>query len=205
MSDDDRQAPPPAAPAPPEAGDPPARRGDLEGGLRFLHVLGMQARITGDETSVRLEALVQELAARSLIDLRRLDARREALKQAEGGPPGTYVQVAPAIDKYTLTDLPDIDCAARLPLCKARCCSFTFPLSFQDLDERVVRWDYAQPYHIARGPSGYCVHNDGEHHCTVYSQRPAVCRTYDCRQDKRVWIDFEARIPAPFEPPGEGG
>jgi hypothetical protein len=26
---------------------------------------------------------------------------------------------------------------------------------------------------------------------------------YDCRQDKRVWIDFEARIPAPMPtPPG---
>jgi hypothetical protein len=31
----------------------------------------------------------------------------------------------------------------------------------------------------------------------VYAQRPGACRAYDCRHDPRVWIDFEARIPAP--------
>jgi hypothetical protein len=25
-----------------------------------------------------------------------------------------------------------------------------------------------------------------------------VCRSYDCRTDKRIWIDFENRIPAPW-------
>jgi hypothetical protein len=33
--------------------------------------------------------------------------------------------------------------------------------------------------------------------CTVYAQRPGACRAYDCRHDPRVWIDFDARIPAP--------
>jgi hypothetical protein len=31
----------------------------------------------------------------------------------------------------------------------------------------------------------------------VYEHRPAICRTYDCRKDPRIWIDFEKRIPAP--------
>jgi hypothetical protein len=30
-----------------------------------------------------------------------------------------------------------------------------------------------------------------------------VCRKYDCRHDQRIWIDFEARIPAPL--PDTGG
>ena len=34
--------------------------------------------------------------------------------------------------------------------------------------------------------------------CTAYDYRPSTCRTYDCREDRRVWIDFEARIPAPL-------
>jgi len=96
-----------------------------------------------------------------------------------------------------LTDLPEIDCDARLPLCRARCCTLTFPFSFQDLDERVLRWDYGRPYQIGRRSDGYCIHNEaGSCRCTVYAQRPAVCRTYDCRNDKRIWLDFEKRLPA---------
>jgi hypothetical protein len=36
--------------------------------------------------------------------------------------------------------------------------------------------------------------------CTVYDDRPGTCREYDCREDKRVWIDYEKRIPAPLAP-----
>ncbi len=50
--------------ASPAASEATVGRTDLEAGLRFLHVLGMQGRIATDETSQRLEALVQELAAR---------------------------------------------------------------------------------------------------------------------------------------------
>jgi hypothetical protein len=24
-----------------------------------------------------------------------------------------------------------------------------------------------------------------------------MCRGYDCREDRRIWLDFEKRIPAP--------
>lgn len=63
----------------------------------------------------------------------------------------------------------------------------------------MVRWDYGQPYLIRqRASDGYCVHNDPQSHgCTVHAHRPRVCRGYDCRQDKRIWIDYEQRIPAP--------
>jgi Fe-S-cluster containining protein len=104
-------------------------------------------------------------------------------------------------DKYALTDIPEIDCAARFPLCRARCCGFGFALSFQDLNERIVEWDYGMPYHIRQGEHGFCVHCDrASGRCTVYAHRPAVCRNYDCRNDARIWKDFEARIPA--EPDG---
>ena len=33
---------------------------------------------------------------------------------------------------------------------------------------------------LQRRPDGACVHL-GERGCTVYEQRPAVCRTFDCR------------------------
>jgi Fe-S-cluster containining protein len=140
--------------------------------------------------------------SRGVVDLRALDERRARLREreAERARAQAFVQVAPAVDKYALADLPQIDCASRIPLCHGRCCRLVFPLSFQDLDERVVQWDYSRPYQIRRREDGYCTHSDEETRgCRVYENRPAICRTYDCRNDKRIWEDFEKRIPAPLE------
>ena len=98
------------------------------------------------------------------------------------------------------TESPPIPCAELIPLCQARCCRLTFALSTEDLDEGVIRWDYGQPYLIRQRTSdGYCVHNDPDGRgCTVHAHRPRVCRSYDCRKDARVWIDYAQRIPAPL-------
>jgi hypothetical protein len=180
---------------------------DLDSGLRFLHVMGMQTRFDLTDQTVRYDALLEELVSRGLIDLRSLDARRERARsrEAERNQEKAHVQVAASVDKYALENLPDVDCKALHPICKGRCCTLSFPLSFQDLDERVIRWDYGRPYVIAQRPSdGYCTHScETTRACTVYENRPAICRSYDCRDDKRIWLDFEKRIPAPF-PPGSG-
>jgi Fe-S-cluster containining protein len=129
-----------------------------------------------------------------------LEERQERIRkrEQERSKQQLMVSVAPAIDKYKMTDLPDIDCAARLHLCRGRCCMLTFPLSFQDLDEGVVKWEYQRPYLIKhRHDDGYCVHNV-EGSCGVYEHRPAICRSYTCKNDKRIWTDFERRIPAPW-------
>jgi len=102
-----------------------------------------------------------------------------------------------APDKYAIPAdvLPEIDCENRVELCHAACCALRFPLSKQDLDEGIVRWDYGLPYQNRVGPDSYCVHHDRKSlRCTVYENRPSVCRTYDCRQDKRIWLDFEQRV-----------
>jgi hypothetical protein len=178
-------------------------RKDLEEGLRFLHIMGMQTKHDVFEASVRVFALIEELLARGQIDLRSLEQRSERLKERENERMQklAHVNVGPAVDKYALKDLPQIDCDARIPLCKGRCCKLTFALSFQDLDEGVVKWEYNRPYHIRhREADGYCVHSHEETRgCTVYTKRPSICRTYDCRNDKRIWIDFDKRIPAPDE------
>ena len=76
----------------------------------------------------------------------------------------------------------------------------TFPLSPQDLDERSVEWDYSAPYAIRKGTDGYCVHScPTTRRCLVYEHRPAICRTYSCREDERIWDDFERRISASDE------
>lgn len=162
--------------------------------------MGMQTKHDVIDVTSRLFALIEELVASGQLDLRSFDERRLRLQKREEArvQERAYVQVADAVDKGKLEDLPQIDCESRISLCKARCCRLVFPLSFQDLDEGIVQWDYSSPYQIRRKPDGYCVHYDsGSGRCLVYANRPAACRAYDCRNDKRIWIDFERRIPAP--------
>jgi Fe-S-cluster containining protein len=94
----------------------------------------------------------------------------------------------------------EIDCQSLVHLCKARCCTFAVELSKEDVEEGKLLWELDQPYLLRREPDGfgYCTHFDrAGRGCTVYEDRPATCRSYDCRQDRRVWIDFDQRIPAP--------
>lgn len=171
---------------------------DLARALRFVHLVETQSQARIADLNATVYALVETLIADNKLDVERYQQRRhlKVLKEQERDKELAGVTLTDCPDKYALAQLPEIDCQALLPLCKARCCTMAFPLSVQDLDERVVSWDYGRPYVIARGADGYCTHHDGRG-CGVYDQRPAVCRTYDCRGDKRVWLDFDKRIPAP--------
>jgi Fe-S-cluster containining protein len=177
---------------------------DVERGLRFNHLVDDQMRLKYAELAAVVRAIGETLIARGLLSAQELEERRKVafagemeLSKKEVGP-----RISSVADKYNLTDLPDIDCEALFPLCKARCCRLTFALSLQDLDERIVRWDYGAPYKIAhRSDDSYCVHNiQGTGRCGVYENRPGICRKYDCRNDKRIWTDFENKIPAPDRP-----
>jgi Fe-S-cluster containining protein len=93
---------------------------------------------------------------------------------------------------------PDIDCAANFSLCKGRCCSFSVSLSPEDLREGRLAWDLEDPYVLRRdAATGYCACLGADGGCSVYEDRPAVCRSYDCREDRRVWLDYAKRVPAP--------
>ena len=37
----------------------------------------------------------------------------------------------------------------------------------------------------------------GDDMYTIRQNRPVPCHTYDCRQDKRIWSNFEERIVSP--------
>lgn len=148
----------------------------------------------------RVEQLVDVLVGRgALAEGHRALFDRVAAKAAAAVP--SRVRLRVLVDKYAMPNA-DVDCAAIMPICQARCCSLSFELTTQDLDEGRVMWEATAPYLIRHERDGYCSHLDRQSGgCGVYAERPATCRGYDCRGDARIWIDFEKRILAP---PPEG-
>jgi hypothetical protein len=89
----------------------------------------------------------------------------------------------------------EVDCAARMHVCRAVCCRLKFPLSAAEVDAGVAKWDIGHPYIVRHRGDGYCVHNDpADHGCTIYADRPRVCRTYSCANDPRIWADFDNMV-----------
>ena len=147
--------------------------------------------------SARVEQLVDVLVGRgALAEGHRALFDRVGVSAAAAVPARVRLRVF--VDKYTMHNA-DVDCAALLPICQARCCSFSFELTTQDLDEGRVMWEATAPYLIRHERDGHCSHLDRQSGgCGVYAERPAACRGYDCRGDARVWADFEKRILAPL-------
>lgn len=140
----------------------------------------------------RLEWLVDLLVLRGHL----MPGHRKMLDKMRGE--ASPVRLANYTDKRALIGA-DIDCASLLPLCRGRCCAYAVSLSIEDLEEGKLGWDVHQPYLLPRNrDTGYCGCLGSDGRCTVYADRPGTCRAYDCRGDPRVWIDFEARIPAPM-------
>jgi Fe-S-cluster containining protein len=169
----------------------------MERGLRKANLMVEELRDEIMELRAQVLALTEALAAGGAVDVsalrERASAALERLRAAADG-----VQIGdPSIDKYQATS-PPIPCAELLPLCRARCCTLEFALSTQDLDEGTVRWDHGRPYMVLRRADGYCHHNEPDGFgCGVYAQRPLPCRVFDCRGDRRIWTDYDRRIPAP--------
>jgi hypothetical protein len=170
--------------------EPPPIDSDLVEELGALTAT-LDARTDHADLARRLEWLVDTLILRGQIppSFRRLVTRV--------GNERSTVRLAMFRDKYQVPSA-DIDCGARIPLCGARCCTMDVTLSAQDVAEGGIPFDIHQPYALPRDPETkrcVCMNADGA--CTIYDKRPGACRAYDCRHDKRVWIDFDARIPAP--------
>jgi Fe-S-cluster containining protein len=169
--------------------------------MRFVNAAAARQREDFERLDGTVEALMAALIEAGVITDEQIDDHlADASRLARGRRRSEHeVRLWTGGDKYEVPD-PGIDCVARMPLCKGRCCQLEFPLSEQDLDEGRVKWRHREPYMIAQGADGYCVHSDPTtRFCGVYEHRPGTCRTYSCRTDKRIWIDFEARIPAPMD------
>lgn len=198
MSDSGQPAARPDGNGPPELG-----AADLLLGFHEAHrrVGASAARL--QEASANVIALAELLIGKGVIGLEELDRQRHAVEaRLDAAYARDRLQIELAQqprDKYALNgDSVTIDCEARLPLCRAACCRLRFALTEQDIHEGAVQWDLEQPYLNRQGEDGWCAHcHPSTKRCHVYQQRPGVCRTYDCRGDKRIWLDFEGRVVNP--------
>lgn len=176
-------------------------REDFEEAVRHVADGAMRASLRASRVEALLRAVVRALVERGELDPAAFErALGEPPGRPPDAPPPLAVAIGRPIDKYGVASPADLDCAALFPICQARCCMLVFPLTAQDLDEGEVALSYAHPYEIAHAADGRCVHQDrATGGCTVYEHRPAICRHYDCRGDRRIWLDFERRIPAPLD------
>ena len=175
---------------------------DVLRGLLYAHNRANANTAVVHETSATLDAVVETLIDAGLLDAAKLDERRRAAAERRASE---YLERGMAValqdfdvGKYEFAGTAEIDCESRLELCGAACCKLPVALSREDVEEGVLRWDLGQPYMLARGDEGYCIHIDScTHRCGVYEHRPTPCRGYDCRSDRRIWLDFERRIVNP--------
>lgn len=182
--------------------DSEALRSQVADGLAFVHERMNAGVARSLESTSFLYALVELLDERGVITIDELDERCEPVAdrlverlQARGE--GVLIQEG-LQDKYDFDGEVEIDCPSRIPLCKASCCRLPFALSKQDVREGIVRWEFGRPYLNERGEDGYCTHLDGgTRMCSIREHRPVPCRAFDCRNDPRIWVDFERRIPNP--------
>jgi hypothetical protein len=140
--------------------------------------------------------------AKGIIGVEELDQRKKTVEkrlQDSFKEAGIGVRVQRTdVDKYSLEEeVVKIDCENRIRVCRAACCALAYSLSVQDISEG-IRWSLGKPFLNARGADGYCIHLERQNsRCSIYEHRPTVCRQYDCRKDRRIWLDFEKIIVNP--------
>jgi Fe-S-cluster containining protein len=166
--------------------------------------LEQQGQLVG-KLDVYLTGLIELLLDKGLIDGEALQqavtSNREEAAEAtrarhEDGSLPPWPNVVVRDDSSSELPPPvEVDCEARMHICKAVCCTLPFALSAAEVEEGTVRWELGHPYMIRHGADGYCVHIEGEHKgCGVYDRRPSVCRGYSCAEDERIWSDFDNMV-----------
>jgi Fe-S-cluster containining protein len=115
--------------------------------------------------------------------------KREAVEAGESLHAGVALRIIE--DEQSIPTIA-VNCGERMHICKGVCCKLNFALTPEEVESRDLKWELGHPYFIRHEKSGYCSHMDEQKNCcNVYDKRPAVCRNYSCREDARIWTDFE--------------
>ena len=177
-------------------------RQEVVGGLLYCHHRANTNTSKTLEVTAFAYALIELLIEKGLLTEDELNERKcevgiRLVDKLKDNGMGVMLQGSET-DKYRFDGGAKIDCENRVHLCKAACCRLGFALSKQDIEEGIVKWDLSRPYMNRRGKDGYCIHLERQTcSCEIYHNRPVPCRGYDCRNDKRIWLDFEKKIVNP--------
>jgi Fe-S-cluster containining protein len=162
-------------------------------GTLFTHTAIGQNSVRLYDAEPHLYGLIDVLTAKGLLSAGELSTAVDTVrkKRAETGfIPSPAVSMR--IDNDQSVVEKTVNCAERLPICQAVCCRLAFPLNQEEIEAGRVKWDLGHPYFIRREPDGYCSHIKMQtKSCSLYGDRPAVCRNYSCASDKRIWKEFE--------------
>jgi Fe-S-cluster containining protein len=167
----------------------------VERGSLYTHTaLGLNARRLSEVESFTY-GLIDALVHKGLISTDEVGEAiknvRTELKNETLDNPGSAV-IRMDEDKTAEAAVVQVDCASRLHICKAVCCKLEFALSTAEVEAGNIKWDLGRPYLIRQEADGHCTHYDrGKGCCSVYENRPSVCRGYSCANDERIWKNFE--------------
>jgi Fe-S-cluster containining protein len=165
----------------------------MERGSLFTHSVLTEQAARVNEGEALLNGLVGLLVQRGLVDADELMAAVDTVRaELDRSGRSAKVDVLVRADKDGPSG--NVDCETRIPFCRAACCSFRFPLNIQEIESGPLKWDLGRPYLNRQNPDGYC-HCLDDGGCTIYDDRPSVCRHYTCEHDDRIWLDFEAMVP----------
>jgi hypothetical protein len=177
--------------------NPAALERQLEREGLFLHSRLTELNIHAYDTDAAVVDLVELLLAKGVLQDGDLTPATRAVRAPLEGRAMRGLQVAIRDSSRDAEAVePEINCAERMPYCHAICCSLMFPLTREEIEAGQIKWDLGQPYLIRHEADGYCTHCDPEtRRCGVYEIRPQPCRNFTCKDDPRIWIDFENMVP----------
>ncbi len=166
----------------------------LERGYKFSHGVIGESMLRTSELQVLLHGLLDTLLSKGITTETELvsamqKVRNELVERDELNWQRAMIRDDAADEKKPIAE---VDCQARLHLCKSACCKRNFALNIPELEEAEIKWDLGRPYFIRHDSNGYCSHLDcASGGCGVYEKRPGVCRGYSCAKDERIWTDFD--------------
>jgi hypothetical protein len=166
-----------------------------------LKIVKLDARLRA--TQEYLRSIILKLEAAGLLDASSDSGRSNdeiaalAIKAFLDDPGAKKIGVILNEEAQQAPPTEDVDCLQRHHICHAACCRHAIPMTREEAAEGRFPVDGRRPFFVRHRADGACPFLNGCL-CGVYDKRLTICRTYFCRHDKRIWLDFDKMIPGPL-------
>ncbi len=170
----------------------------VERGSLFTHTVVSRNADRIHEAESFLYGLIDTLIEKGMITQDEVaqatgKVRQEMEEKGQTIGPGIALRVDGSDDRKV--NFVQVNCAERYHICKAVCCKLHFALTVEEVESGKIKWDLGEPYYIRQESKGCCHHlNQNTNQCSIYEDRPGICRSYSCANDERIWKDFENMV-----------